>query len=84
MRDTTFEVLTLIGGPLIVVMLGGGVFLYTSAGIQSARARQEAGHLRDVLPDATGCSPKAGDLLHVEAVTTSPQTRRHVRAGFVF
>ena len=84
MRDTTFEVLTWIGGPQIVVMMDGGVFLYTSAGIQSARARQEAGHLRDVLPDATGCSPKAGDLLHVEAVTTSPQTRRHVRAGFVF
>ena len=84
MRDAMFEAVIIIGGPLIVVMMGGSVFLYTNAGIQSALARQEAGQLRDVFPDATNFSPRRGDLPHVEAFTTDQQTRRQVRAGFAF
>ena len=84
MRDSTFEVLTVIGGPLIVVMMVGSVFLYTSAGVRSARVRQEAGQLRDVFPDATDFSPRTGDPPRFEAFQTDQQTRRRVLAGFVF
>ena len=79
MRDTTFEVLTLIGGPLIVVMLGGGVFLYTSAGIQSARARQEAGHLRDVLPTPRAVRPKLA--ISFTSKPSRPARRHAVTCG---
>ena len=72
MRDTTLEVLTLISGSLIVVMMVmmvGSVFLYTSAGVRSARARQEPGRRRDVFPDATDFPPRTGDPPRFEAFT---------------
>ena len=84
MRDTTFEVLILIAGPLIVMMMVGSVFLYTSAGLQSALVRQEAGQLSDVFPDATDFSAKTGDPPRFEAFTTDLQTGRQVLVGFVF
>ncbi|MDP6580448.1 MAG: FMN-binding protein [Vicinamibacterales bacterium] len=74
----------MIGGRLIVATMVASVVLCTDAGMEAARARQEAGQLREVFPDASDFSLKAGDLPYFEAFRTDPQTGRRVLAGFVF
>ncbi|HJN42841.1 MAG: hypothetical protein CL477_15940 [Acidobacteria bacterium] len=72
------------GRRLVVATMVGSIVLCANASFQAARARQEAGQLHEVFPDASDFSLKAGDLPYFEAFTTDPQTGRQVLAGFVF
>ncbi len=84
MRDTAFELVIMMSGPIVVVAMVAGLFFYTQAGIQSALDRQDAAYLRDVFPDATSFSSKTGDLPHFKAFTTDPQTNSQTLVGFAF